>query len=194
MKFFNYPDSDIPSVFFPFGEAKAFSNCINCDRYLLQDNVEYIIEKAIRRYHEYETSDVIFEYAMCMQCAEKMRAELSVESQQKVQQYIENSKLVSTRQQLIEQSNWKIDDWLGSCAIKGEPVEDQNEYQIYGHFRGNKMVFSAMPYMISGSAVEEISQLLSAKTIDELNRFIDNNFGLPPELKEVIKNKPVVLI
>ena len=51
-----------------------------------------------------------------------------------------------------------------------------------------------MPFIIGDEAMEEMQGLLSQKTQDELDRFVDDNFGLPPELKELLKDKPLVLV
>lgn len=194
MKFYKYPVTDIPDIFLPYGQKEPFAHCINCHCDLLQDDVEYIVEKVIRRYKQLNATDVIFEYAICMHCAELMRKELSVESLQNVQDFIEKSNMINSRQRLIRENNWNIHDWLSCCAVSGEDIDEQDEYQIYGHCRGRQLVFSAMPYMISGSVMEAMSELLSAKTRDELDRFIDDNFGIPPELKKNIKDNPIVMI
>lgn len=193
MKFFKYPVTDIPDIFLPYGQSDPFTHCINCNTYLLQNDTEYVVEKAIRHYQKLDASDVIFEYAMCMNCAEQIRKELSHESLQAIQRFMADSRMLDSRQRLIKENNWNIDDWLSHCAVNGQKIEDQDEYQIFAHCRGDQLVFSAMPYMISGAAVEEMSELLSAKTRDELDRFVDDNFGLPPELKQPIKDNPVIM-
>lgn len=194
MNFYKRPVTDIPPIFLPFEQSKPFQNCINCEVYLLNDETEYVIEKAIRQYNDFKTSDVIFEYAMCMKCADKVRKELSSESLERIQSYITNSNLVQSRQELINNNNWNIDQWLDKCAVTGQSLEGQTEYQIYGHCKGSQLVLSVMPYMIGNQATEEMSELLSAKTKDELNRFVDENFGIPPELKQPIKDHPILFV
>ena len=73
--------SDIPSVFRSTDTKKPFERCIQCNKYLLELDSEYLIEKAIKQYQGFEAKEVIFEYAVCMDCAEKMRQSLSAESQ-----------------------------------------------------------------------------------------------------------------
>lgn len=194
MNFYKLPVTDIPTVFLPHQSDSPFASCVNCDRNLLDDNTDYVIEKAVRQYREYGTKDVIFEYAMCMHCAELMRRELSRESLERVQDFMQKSNLAASRQQLIDRNNWNIQDWISHCAVSGESVEQQDEYQLFAHCRGGQLVFSAMPYMISSTVAEAMSELLSAKTRDELNRFVDDNFGLPPELKQPITDRPILLM
>ncbi len=193
--FHKFPVTDIPHIFHPFEKDSPFSHCVNCQKYLLDQDVEYVIEKAVRQYPEFNTTDVIFEYAMCLQCAELIKKELSKESLANVQSYMINkSNLLAQSQQLRQAHNWNVNDWIGRCIITGEMIEDQQEYQIFAHCKGNQMVFSAMPYMISGKAIDEMADLLSQKTQDELNRFINNNFGIPPEFKKHILDNPVAFL
>ena len=78
------------------------------------------------------------------------------------------------------------------CVITGEPVDKLDEYMIYGHFRGSKMVKSTMPYLLSGSVMDDVSDLLSNETIDQLDDFMGEYFGGPPELEELWKpRRPV---
>jgi len=194
MNFYNFPAADIPEIFQPYN-ADNFTHCIICDKFLLDQKVEYVIEKAVRRYKSFDTQDVIFEYAMCLACAENMKNELSRDSLERIQQFMmHHSKLLEQNQQLLNENNWNINDWIGRCAVTGQPIEEQEEYQLYAHCRGNQIVFSGMPYMIGGTAMDQITGLLSQKTLDELNRFVDDNFGIPPELKQPIKDNPIVLL
>ena len=64
---------DIPSEFYSFSSGVLFDRCIDCDKYLLEKDTEYFIEKAIRQYDGYKARDVIFEYAICFQCADRIR-------------------------------------------------------------------------------------------------------------------------
>ena len=47
--------------------------------------------------------------------------------------------------------------------------------------------------MISGEAADEVMQLLSNSTIDILNGFTDEFLGLPPEFKDLFKDKPMLV-
>jgi hypothetical protein len=55
------------------------------------------------------------------------------------------------------------------------------------------MLLSAMPLIISGRAIEEITDLFSPSTKEVLNDFIDQYFGLSPELKSILKDCKVFI-
>lgn len=184
---------EIPTIFKHHITGEHFERCISCDTYLLESGTPYLIEKAVKKYPGYQATDVLFEYAMCMNCAAKMRQELSSESLQRIQQYFEQKVNFYDRLEDLEGCN-DPQQWLSHCIITGKPIHTLDEYQLLAYCEGKQLQFSGMPYMISGQAADEMTHLLSNKTIGEINRFIDENFGLPPELRKPIKDQPVLLI
>lgn len=189
----NLKQTEIPDIFKHHTTGEHFEKCISCDRYLLESGTPYLIEKAVKKYPGYKATDILFEYAMCMGCVTKMRQELSQESLQRIQQYLEEKVNLYDRTKYLEGCH-NPQEWLSHCIVTGKPMHALNEYQIYAYCDGNRLQFSGMPYMISGEAADEMANLLSVKTLGEINRFIDENFGLPPELKNPIKDQPVILI
>jgi hypothetical protein len=187
---------DIPKVFHSHATNAPFSKCMNCDCLLL--NTEYVIEKAIRRYKEFSSTDTIFEYAICMKCHEEFVSAYSVSSLNNIQNYfLENANFDHKRTDLhekLKEGHFNINEWISSCIIKGTHVDDLTEYQIGCQCIGNKMVVLNMPFMIGHEAMDEISQLLSEKTRGEMDRFIDDFFGLPPELKKLLKDSGVLVM
>lgn len=178
---------EIPKAFYSF-DNKPFTNCIICNNYLLEDGTQYLIERAIKKL------DVIFEYAICLECADEMRLSLSADSINKIESYFNNHVDLFDRQnQLANHDEMRAEEWISHCVIKGTHVHDAGEYQIVAHCDGKDLLFSHMPYMISKPAMEEMSDLLSEKTKDELDRFIDDHFGLPPVWKKALKEDGILV-
>lgn len=186
---------EIPGIFYNINTGAPFEKCLVCDRDLLEEGVQYVIEKAIKKYPSFGSEDILFEYAICFDCAEKMRKQLSNESLNNIQNYfMQNSQMRTRAEDLIRNQNFNLDDWLGKCLITGKSKNELSEYQIYGHCDGHHLLFSVMPYMISGEVMDDIAGLLSNKTIDELDRFKDDFLGPPPEFKKLFKNTDLVFI
>lgn len=180
---------DIPEKFRTFISEEYFQNCISCNKYLLKAKTLYVIEKAIKDKY------VEFEYAMCMDCAEKMRKNLSDLSLARIGKYFEDHiESFDIRNTLIEKKFTTVDDYLSTCLINGSPIKTLNEYQIFAYCEGDKLLVSYFPYMISHEAIEDMQELLSAQTKDELDDFTKKHFDLPPEWKETIKGKKIILI
>lgn len=174
-------DHDIPKDFYSFETNTPFDRCIECDKYLLDDDTEYIIEKAVKNYEGYAATDTVFDYAICMNCAERMRKEISKESWESMMNYFQNNMDVMTRLEMQERSP---EENLKVCMIKRTDVNDCREYQIYAHCKGHKLNMENPPYMISGEVMEELLPLLSDKTIDEMNGFMNKHFSPDPSLME----------
>ncbi len=185
---------DIPGEFYSFSSGALFDHCIDCDKYLLEKDTEYFIEKAIRQYEGYKVRDVIFEYAICFECADRVRREMSVESIQNVENFFMENVDMSRRMEIMMENPGNPQEWISHCLLKETSMNELGEFQLYAQCRGDKMEMGQMPYMISGAALEEIQHLLSSRTLDELNGFMDRHFGPPPDLMELLPSRRVVLI
>lgn len=180
----------IPETFYCSDSNSTFQNCTTCGKELIDSNETYIIEKAIKNYQETNVKDVIFEYAMCIECLEKMRKSFSPESLERINNYIlQNSDLENRRKSLIETDNLNFDDWISNCIVNNKSTDELPEYQIMCQCQGAFMLYTYMPYMLSCDAAETMQELLSQKTKDELRDFYNQNLSIPPELREIFNSK-----
>lgn len=170
----------IPRVFHSFEDEGPFSNCIECNRPLLEDNCEYVIEKAVRNYPGYSAQDVIFDYAICLSCANEVQKRISAESMDSIRTYMHNK--LSNKQPVEVSEN--VDEMIGKCIISDKPAESCKEYQIFAFCIGNDLHPNMSAYMISDDILDEIQELLSSETKDELNRFSHKNFPPSPYLTQ----------
>jgi hypothetical protein len=164
-----------------------------CNRPVLLPAQDYLIEKAVRVYPEYKKTEVIFEYAMCLICAEAMRNELSVESKQRIESYFREHVDFNKRQSLLQPKRAAFSNWIKDCLVKDEPVRHSQEYSLYAHAFGKKLVYDLFPYAITGKAMEKVNELLSEKTREVLDDFIGKHFSGPPEVAEILKRRPVLI-
>ncbi len=194
--YFKY-ESDIPDIF-KTEQGTYFKTCISCDVNVVESGEPYMIEKAVKRYSNMDGVEVvIFEYAICSKCAEKMRKSLSRESLQRLEKhFMEKANWDGKMNLLSKEKPPKVADFIGDCIFTGKSINDKeiDEYQVVGYFQGDKLRLDRMPFMMCSAAAEEIGDLLSAKTKDELDGFIDDNFGLPPEWKMALKERDFVLV
>ena len=154
----------IPKEFWSFAEDRPFEHCMVCNKPLLEDGRLYLIEKA------YKKSEVVFEYAQ--------------QSLRLIDHYFdEHVDLVKRRKGLIESYDEEISPWLSHCLITGKPASECEEYQIMTLCDGEDLLFTYIPCLISGKAMETIQGILSKKTRDRLDGFVEEFLGLPPEAK-----------
>lgn len=158
--------------------GKPFQNCLVCNTGLAESGDDYFVERIFRRVPSLGVTEAIFEYALCMSCAENMRDELSLESKEQVEKFFE-SKL--RQRSLLSQGTG-----MDTCLLTGKSIVDSEEFSYHGHCRGNKMFRSIFPYAISDAAMDEISELLSDETTDQLNDFKGKYFTGPPEYADLL--------
>lgn len=187
-------DLKIPKLFYSDANGQPFDKCIDCSKNLLKGNQEYVIEKAFKKYVDYEANDTIFEYAICIDCAEKLFMSFSESSRKAIESYFEEHINIEDHlSRLSDTEHFNINDHLSKCLIKGLAIENLQEYQMVCYCRGDQISLLRPPYLISGEAADEVMQLLSNATIDILNRFTDEFLGLPPEFKDLLKDKPIMV-
>jgi hypothetical protein len=185
--------TEIPPIFWSDAEAAPFENCINCQCDLLESNAPYMIEKAVRGFDGEKVSATIFEYAVCMNCAQKMNMKLSVQSRQRIEAYFHTH--VDFKERSKQLQNESDEAWLQNCLVHHKPVNQEGECQLYALCQGNQFVYQEFPYMIRAEALDEMMDLISAETLRQLDDFKDDLIDGPPELKELFeKGGPKVLL
>ncbi|MEN7548180.1 hypothetical protein AAG747_09685 [Rapidithrix thailandica] len=185
----------LPDTFYSSTHQQPISQCLVCEKSLLEEGTQYFIEKSVRKYPEYQAEDIVFEYAMCLSCAEKQRKELSTESLQKIEEFFsERVDFQSRSQEFLEKSGTEVAPWLARCVITNKPLEELEEYTLHAHCQGGNLLFTFMPYMISGEAMDEIADLLSEQTLGEIDRFTGKYFTGPPEVSEILKKRRLILL
>ena len=178
---------EVPVQFHSFMEEGPFSKCTLCEESLTEDGTQYLIHKAFHR------EEVIFEYAMCLPCRAKMQGELSAESIEAINAYMEQYEIEDRTGPMMEAHGTDVSKWLSHCLVTGAPITEAEEYHYYAFCDGPDLVFNGLPLALAGSVDEELNELLSKKTRDRLDGFVDEQFGLPPELKKPIKGSPILI-
>ena len=187
--------SKIPKIFQSDLTDQPFTNCIQCDINVLETGGTYLIEKAIKSYPNSTAIATIFEYAICMKCYQQTYDELSSDSKTNMQAFVTKNLQQEKRLKLAENQTSPNDSkWIDHCAIKGTSRSMSNEYQICAHCTGNELIESNPPIMISGEALEDMIELLSAETLDTLDRFKESIVGGPPEFEELFSKRKLLLI
>lgn len=179
---------EIPTIFYDTVEERPIEECKICGKALLTSDEPYVIEKAFKQ------KEVLFEYAMCMDCANNMRQDMSKDSMQRIEQFMLQNGRFQDRFNDLRYEDFDTDKWLNNCIITNQDRDEQEEYQIQGIFMGDQMVSNQFPYMISGEAMEQMQELLSPETRGEIDRFKDEFFDLPPELADLFKDPKYILV
>ena len=185
---------EIPKRFYADADDKPFEHCQVCGKYLLDEGTSYVVEKAIRSYEGHDFYSTAYEYAICTICHQEIQKSMSEESMMNLQKYYSN--FLSKKQQpiMIDMRTFNLDEWLSKCFFTGTEIKEMKEYQLVAQFNGNKMVMNMPPMVIGEQVIEEMAELMSNKTIDEMNGFRDKFLRPSPDIEEVVFGKPLILI
>ena len=170
----------IPRIFYSFFHEAPFPECTACGKALLEDGVEYFIEKA------YQNGEVIFEYAMCDECKSGMEEELSLESMMNLANYfMEHGDLIERRTHFMERFDNSVKEWLDECIFTSNKRSESETYQICAECEGRNLIVSFMPFMVSYEAIEEVQGLLSKQTKESFDKFTKEVLNPPVDLKNI---------
>ena len=167
---------EIPHIFHSVELGGPFTSCQICTRRLVNEGQPYLIEKVFRG------TETIIEIATCMACTIQVQGSMSKESTLTMQREF-HGKINWT-----ERLSWLDDQgpvdpnrWIDHCVITGAERCKTLNFQIGGMFFGDQLALSALPYLVSAKAVEEIGEKLSQETRGYMQDFVGDQFGMPPE-------------
>lgn len=184
---------DIPNQFHSIDEEGPFESCCVCNTKVQKSGRQYLIERSFQRVSN-DVENVLFEYAICMDCAQEMNQSMSEHSMQTLATYFASYFQGEGMFRRIHRISEDPNSWYNECMVKKTPRGEMAEYNICGLFQGKKMLLGQFPYIIGMEAMDEITELLSAETKDELDNFRDTFLGGPPEFQELLKGRPVLVI
>lgn len=184
---------EIPTIFYNTETRAPIDRCLVCNSYLLIDT-DYIIEKAIVNYPTTDSFDLIWEFAMCIDCMTSVLNEYSKQSHTIMDNYFKKNMNFTRLHKLISEKNYNIDEWIKECIITGKRKNQCNQYQLCLQCKGKEAIFDRTPFLISDEALDEISQLLSNQTIDAMNQFRDKHFPPPEDLNPFFRKKDFLIV
>ncbi|MDP5171551.1 MAG: hypothetical protein NWR72_15000 [Bacteroidia bacterium] len=185
----------IPDVLLDEDTGKSFTNCRMCHLDLQSPPVPYMVEKVIRHNKSLNLREELFGYAICLECAEEMKGQISKESMEVIQEFIsKNVDLQKRMEAIFFQRDNHVEEVLSNCMLSGQSVEAAEEYQMAALCDGDKMIVGMWPYVIDSSVIGQLTELLSPETLGNMDDFYGQNFGLPPEWADLFKERPVFWI
>jgi len=176
----------IPKVFYNTVKDLPFSNCSKCNRFLLDDSVEYMIEKVLI------PNDVLYEFAICGSCIKLLQQKISKESLKNMQKFSEDE-LDNRIQKIDHLFNEDYDGIKRELTIQNPELSYEN-CNIMAFFKGQNMVDDYPAVCVSTQALENMQEVLSKKTKESFDDFMDFIGDVPPGLEELFKTRKPVFV
>jgi len=186
------PSVEIPAEFYSEITHAPFEKCSLCDKVFGKEEI-YVVEKSFKRSKAQAEPELIFEYALCGDCQENLRAELSEKSLKNIAMYYQLYVDFGKRaKELLANKEKDLSKWISNCIITGKPIANEKEFTIGGMCYNGRMFFDTMPFALGEKAVYEMQEVLSKKTKDILDGFQKDIF--PPEIREKLPDGRLILL
>lgn len=109
--------SPVPKVFWSLETGMPFSRCSMCACDLMEEGVNYLVEKA------YQKKEALFEYAMCYECYLGVQESLSEQSKKLIANYFEEHVDFDSRMyRMLEKNGKRTRSWLANAWSRERPV------------------------------------------------------------------------
>lgn len=166
----------IPSLFYSEETRRPFERCIDCNAELLlpigpdnDESVFYQVHKVIAR------NEAVFEFAMCADCQKCLQSEFSAETIQAITEYQRERLSIN-----LFSHRGSFEECVDACLACRRSRSELYRYSLSGVFAGASLLLMPGPYIFCGECELEMAELVSEKTRDAWDRFIDEHFDAPP--------------
>jgi len=193
----NDNDGGIPPLFHSAYLEGPFEKCIDCECLLNAEEQLYSVTKHFVR------DEAVFEMAMCMDCSIKQREQLSSESLDAIQNYIEQNSSNTPPPEEMEGIDpellWRKQ--TEQCVFCMKTRSECYQFQVMSMFMQDSMFVHPhlenglrAPMMMCEDCHADMSKCLSKQTRESWDRFIEEHFDGPPGIEvDEPSMKPMLL-
>lgn len=178
----------LPKLFWSEYLNNPFNKCIDCEVPLAEANA-YVVQKRFVR------GEAIFEMAVCERCREKLSREYSEETCTAITNHM-SERFRRNAEQLAQETGDLADDageelldrCMNVCLMCDAARESCHRYSLAGLCRDVEIVaqispLGQTPIMICETCEMDMASLISQKTRDSWDRFIEEHFDGPPGIE-----------
>lgn len=141
----------------------------------------------------YVGDECVFEFALCVDCREKMHEQLSEESKVAMFDFMHDHFDIDTREEQLG-SHSEVEAYLAECISCHQPRETTQAYTLGAMFSGKHLIKGPFPMLMCSTCEETLADTLSDETRKVWDRFIADHFPGPPSEVDLPKgSKPVFI-
>jgi hypothetical protein len=168
---------EIPRLFYSEETDLPFERCIDCDRALLSPTddlgfVSYQVSKVFVR------NEAVFEFAMCADCQGRLHQEFSEETCEAIIQFCRENMMG-----IFQSQHDSFQETIAACVVCDRAREDCHRYSLGGLFSGMSLQLTPWPHIICDECESQVGELISQKTRDAWDRFVEEHFDSPPGME-----------
>lgn len=187
----------IPKLFWSVYSDEPFRQCLKCKVPLVEAN-SYVIQKRV------VGGETVFEMAMCERCREAMTAEFSEETRRNLTRHM-NEQLRKASEEMAKQTDEDgnaptfeiseindeeegqklMNDSINHCLMCEKPRSESHRYSLLSLCSDDMLIAQVTPVvrtpmMMCEDCEGSMSDLISQKTRDQWDRFVEEHFDGPP--------------
>jgi hypothetical protein len=183
-KFFS---DGIPSFFNNYDTGAPFTKCTFCDA-ALDAKSKYAIEKMINQNIALQSREIVYEYALCWNCATTMGSQLSNDSKEAIQElYKEHSETVTRKLDYLHGTEkYSLESWLERCSLTGKEIRLCSEFSVSGIVEGGNLVYEQSPIVVSDEFMHKLQQVLSKETKEGFDALRDQILDSSPSIEDLV--------
>lgn len=177
----------IPKFFYDHTIDAPFRECTFCECHLSTET-KYIIEKHIKVNKGTGTTEIVYEYAICWECAMNLGGDISDDSREAVQAlYTEYSDNVFRKLDYLHRTEkYTIESWLEKCTLTGKETRLCSEYAVSGIIENGNLVYEQSPMVVSDDFMEKLQSVLSKETKESFDGLRDKILDGSPSVEDLI--------
>ena len=184
----------IPKLFHSAYSGEAFAQCLDCECELQSHETFYTVQKFV------VAGETVFEMALCDGCRAQLYQRFSDESRATIQRYIserrdEPAGSMDEVAPVVEESPIPITDVesldsLQACVLCHTPKAQLRRYALVGLFLADEIFVMQsppapfpIPCLVCDACNSGLDGMLSKKTREEWNEFVEEHFPGPPGIE-----------
>ena len=155
----------IPSFFNNYDTGAPFQRCTFCDS-KLEASDKYAVEKMINQNITLQSREIVYEYALCWECATSMGSEISDDSREAIQLlYNEHSEnLIRKLDYLHSTDKYTLESWMERCSLTNKEIRLCGEFSVSAIIEHGNLVYEQAPMIVSDEFMMKLQNVLSQET------------------------------
>lgn len=175
----NFESLDIDPIFHRFETNSPFTHCSKCYLDLIHSFNNYVIHK------EWGTRDLQSEFALCRSCVEDLKSATSVESRNRVNEFIKASGGLGRHSDIIQNASEEMQQRenveINHCVICTDYIRRPGAaHSLSCMVFQSKVLSLNIATAICGNCNDKLVELLSEETRDSWDGFYQSIIHSPP--------------
>lgn len=160
----------IPSFFHNYDTGAPFTKCTFCDD-SLEYKSRYAVEKMINQNIVLHTREIVYEYALCWDCATSMGTDISEDSKTAIyKMYADHSETLMRKLDYLHGTEkYSLDSWIERCSLTGKEIRLCGEFSVSGIIEDGNLVFEQAPMVVSDEFMQKLQNVLSKETKESMD-------------------------